>query len=183
MGHKKQRVSDPEGVRARLGCGGALAGCVGAFLVGCICRALPQVGNQRLTARSLSEAGHGRAETRSATTGGGFWVWLCPGWMRECIEMSRKAVTLFRLSSRMEPGVTVRCRAGSAWALPRSCIYRCQSRGDWCARLRLQQDRDVLHDDRESEGCRSRGRVPLRRCAAWLQYRTCVLLLSNTCAP
>jgi hypothetical protein len=26
----------------------------------------------------------------------------------------------------MEPGVTVWGRAGSSWALPRSCIYRCR---------------------------------------------------------
>ena len=68
----------------------------------------------------------------------------------------------------MEPGVTVWGRAGNSWALPRSCIYRCRaSQSDW----------KVVRSTpgQESEGCQSRGRVPLRRCAAYHYTRTCVL--------
>ena len=48
-------------------------------------------------------------------------------WVEGASGMSRKAVTVVGVGSRMEPGVTVWGRAGGFWALPRSCIYRCQS--------------------------------------------------------
>ena len=119
----------------------------------------PQVetrGSQGKVPPGLGTSGQGRPPLRPV---GWFWVWLCPGRMRVCIGNSRRTIILFRLDPRVEPGVTVWGRAGSLWALPRSCISRCQSPTSegWCARL--------LHA-RESEGCRSRGRVPLRRCAA-----------------
>jgi hypothetical protein len=50
-----------------------------------------------------------------------------PPWLRVDISFSRRAITLVWLSPRVEPGVTVWSRAGSKWALPRSCIYRCPS--------------------------------------------------------
>jgi hypothetical protein len=99
-----------------------------------------------------------------------------------CDSCSRRAITVFWVGPRVEPGVTVWGRAGG-WVgtaqvmhLPLPKLHLLEA---WCARLRVPQDRDVLHYDRESEGCRSRGRVPLRRCAACLQYRTSVLLVSR----
>ena len=49
----------------------------------------------------------------------------------------------------MEPGVTVRGRAGNSEALPRSCIYRCRI----SRRLKIR----ALDPFPESEGCQSVG--------------------------
>jgi hypothetical protein len=72
----------------------------------------------------------------------------------------------------VEPGVTVWGRAGG-WVgtaqvmhLPLPKLHLLEA---WCARLQGW----------EPEGCRSRGRVPLRRCAAYRHSSTDVLMASR----